>query len=80
MELQSSKRWFGPALAASVLICIMGDVYGHFFYKRRTAEILQETIDYPQGLCGSDLDCQKRHRGLVEASSIYRLPAQPAPR
>jgi hypothetical protein len=78
--METSKRGFWPALVASVLICIMGDVYGHFFYRRRTAEILQETLDYPQGLCGSDADCLKRHRGLVEARNIYRLPSADDPR
>jgi hypothetical protein len=72
--METSKRWFRPALAASVLICIMGDVYGYFYYRRRAGEILQEAALYSRGLCGDDALCNKRHQGLVEARDIYRLP------
>jgi hypothetical protein len=55
--------------------CIMGDVYGHFFYRRRTGQILEEAVAYSQDLCGNDAPCRRRHQGLVEARNIYRLPS-----
>ena len=73
--METSKRWFRPALVTSILLCIMGDVYGHFYYKRRTREMLEEAVIYSQGACGSDALCNKRHQGLVEARNIYRLPS-----
>lgn len=73
--METSKRWFLPALVTSVLICIMGDVYGHFFYRRRTGQILEEAVVYSQDLCGKDALCHRRHQGLVEARNIYRLPS-----
>jgi hypothetical protein len=77
--METGKRWFRPALVTSVLICVMGDVYGHFFYRRRTGEILEEAVIFSQDLCGNDALCHKRHQGLVEARNIYRLPST-APR
>jgi hypothetical protein len=53
----------------------MGDVYGHFFYRRRTGQILEEAVAYSQDLCGNDVICHRRHQGLVEARNIYRLPS-----
>jgi hypothetical protein len=73
--METSKRWFRPALVTSILLCIMGDVYGHFYYKRRTGEILEEAVIYSQGVCGNDALCNRRHQGLVEARNIYRLPS-----
>ena len=73
--MQTSKRWYRPALVASILICILGDVYGYLYYRRRASEILSETVTYSQDLCGDDADCHARHLGLVEARNIYRLPS-----
>lgn len=72
--MQISKRWYRPALVASVLICVMGDVYGHYFFKRRTAEMWAEASVYAQNMCGDNEICQERHNALVEARSFYRLP------
>jgi hypothetical protein len=73
--METGKRWFRPALVTSILLCIMGDVYGHFYYKRQTREMLEEAVIYSQGTCGNDALCNKRHQGLVEARNIYRLPS-----
>jgi hypothetical protein len=53
----------------------MGDVYGHFFYRRRTGQSLEEAVACFQDLCGNDAPCHRRHQGLVEATNIYRLPS-----
>jgi hypothetical protein len=73
--MENSERWFRPALVTSILICIMGDVYGHLYYRRRRSEILQEAVIYSQDLCGNDALCHTRHQALVEARNIYRLPS-----
>jgi uncharacterized membrane protein YjfL (UPF0719 family) len=73
--MEIGKRWYRPALIASVLICVMGDVYGHYFYKRRTAEIWLDASVYAQNLCDDNAYCLKRHDALVEGRNIYRLPA-----
>lgn len=73
--MEIGKRWYRPALVASILICVMGDVYGHYFYKRRTADMWVYAATYAQNLCEDDVPCQKRHDALVEGRNIYRLPA-----
>lgn len=74
--MQTSKRWFRPALITSILICIMGDVYGYLYYRRRATEIVGETVIYVQDQCGDDASCHSRHQGLLEARDIYRLPPE----
>lgn len=73
--MQFGKRWYRPALIASILICITGDVYGHYFLKRRTAETWVDAGVYAQNLCDDKAICQERHNALVEVRSFYRLPA-----
>ena len=70
--MERSRRWYRPALAASILLCILGDLYGHFFYVRQAQRIHNEALAYTCDKCGDDPECHLRHKAIVAAEPIYR--------
>ena len=74
--VERSFRWYRPALAASILLCIFGDVYGHSFYRSQARWMHDQALAYTYDICGDDEECQLRHDDLVAAQPLYRLPPE----
>lgn len=73
--IERNPRWYRPALVASVIVCALGDIYGHLFYKKRSIVMHEAAYVYSSGLCDGDPICEERHDAVIEAESLYRLPA-----
>jgi hypothetical protein len=74
--MERSRQWYRPALVASILLCILGNVYGHFFYVRQSRYMHSQAVYYTYEMCTLDPEeCRLRHRVILSAQQIYRLPA-----
>jgi hypothetical protein len=75
-SVERSFRWYRPALAASILFCIIGDAYGHFFYVSQARWMHAQALAYTYDSCGNDEECHLRHAALLAAKPLYRLPPE----